>query len=273
MQYCKAHNIVRCVDQKGCSRCTTAGLLGSYVAAAGVGIAAEWPRRDTIRSGVMKVKVSAAILICCATLGAFIVEPSAALFENDQVKVVRALEKPHVKAPFHEHKLNRVMIYLQPGRQRFEYQDGRQPGVFDWTAGEVKWSAAGGLHAPEVVSNDPFNIIEIELKKPGTGEAVSSSLDPIKVDPKHYKLEFENAQVRVLRVQIEPHGTAPMHQHSLNRITVFLTDQDFRVTDSNGRAQMTKHKAGDAVWGTPTTHTEENLSNQPFEVVAVELKN
>lgn len=220
----------------------------------------------------MKAKVSGAVLICCATLGAITVEPSATLFENDQVKVVRALEKPHVKARFHEHKLNRAMIYLQPGQQRFEYQDARPPEVFDWTAGEVKWSEAGGMHAPEVVSNDSFNIIEVELKKPGTGKAVTSSLDPLKIDPKHYKLEFENAQVRVLRVKIEPHGTAPMHQHSLNRVTVFLTDQDFRVRDSNGKVAVTKHKAGDAVWGTPITHTEENLSNEPFEVVAVEIK-
>ena len=220
----------------------------------------------------MKIKAHAALLICCATLTAITVEPSASLFENDQVKVLRALEKPHVKGKFHEHKLNRVLIYLQAGRQRFEYQDGRQAEVLDWKAGEVKWSKADGMHSPEVISNDAFNIIEIELKKPDAGKTITSSLDPIKIDPKHYKVEFENAQVRVLRVNIEAHGTAPMHQHSLNRVTVFLTDQNFRVTNSQGKAEIMKHKAGDAVWGTPTTHTEENLSDHPFEVVTVELK-
>jgi quercetin dioxygenase-like cupin family protein len=211
----------------------------------------------------MKFKVNASVLICCATLIAITVEPSATLFENDQVKVLRALEKPRLKAKFHEHKLNRVMIHLQAGRQ---------PEVFDWKAGEVKWSEADGMHSPEVISNDAFNIIEIELKKPGTGKAVTGRLDPVKTDPKHYKLEFENAQVRVFRVKIEAHGTAPMHQHSLNRITVFLTDQEFRITDSHGKVETMKHKAGDAVWGTPTTHTEENLTDDPFEVVAIEVK-
>jgi quercetin dioxygenase-like cupin family protein len=220
----------------------------------------------------MKFKVNAAVLMCCTTLTATTVEPPATLFENDQVKVIRALEKPNVKGKFHEHKLNRVMIYLQAGRQRFEYQNGRQPEVFDWKAGDVKWSEADGMHSPEVISTDSFNIIEIELKKPGTGRVVTSSLDPIKIDPKHYKLEFENAQVRVLRVKIEAHGTAPMHHHSLNRITVFLTDQDFRVTDSHGKVDTMKHKAGEAVWGVPTTHTEENLRDHPFEVLAIELK-
>ncbi len=63
-----------------------------------------------------------------------------------------------------------------------------------------------------------------------------------------------------------------MHTHSLNRITVFLTDQDFRVTDAQGKVDLVKHKAGDAVWGTPIVHKEENLSDKPFEVVAIELK-
>jgi hypothetical protein len=222
----------------------------------------------------MKIKLNAAVLACCGMLSAAIsTEPSATLFENDQVKVIRALEKPHVKGKFHEHTRNRVMIYLQAGRQRFEYQDGRQPEMFDWKEGQVQWSPAGGMHSPEVVTDNPFNIIEIELKTSGTGKPIVSDLDPVKINPTHYKVEFENPQVRVLRAKIEPHGVTPMHEHSLNRVTVFLTDQDFRVKDSTGKVDIVKHKAGDAVWGTPITHTEENLSDQPFEVIAVELKN
>ena len=75
----------------------------------------------------MKIRLSTWILIGCASTAFALppVEPSADLFENDQVKVVRAMEKPGAKGKFHEHKLNRVMVYLQSGRQRFEYQDGR----------------------------------------------------------------------------------------------------------------------------------------------------
>ena len=163
------------------------------------------------------------------------------------------------------------MIYLQPGRQRFEYQDGRQPEVFDWKAGLVVWSPVSGMHLPEVLDHD-FNIIEVELKTPGTGKAIAGNLDPLKVDPGHYKLEFENPQVRVLRVKIEPHGVAPMHEHSTDRVTIFLTDQDFQTKDSAGKVATVQHKAGDVAWGTPLEHTEQNLSNEPFEVVTVELK-
>lgn len=220
----------------------------------------------------MKTIVGTSFLFCFAILAALPVQPGAPLFENDQVKVVRALEKAHVKGKAHEHKVNRVMVYLQSGRQRFEYQDGRKPEVFDWTAGQVKWSPADGMHSPEVVSNEPFNIVEIELKKPGTGKPITASLDPVKVDPKHYKVEFENDQVRVLRVKIGAHETAPKHEHTLNRVTVYLTDQNFRVTTSDGKTESVQHKQGEAGWGTPITHKEENVSDKPFEAIVTEIK-
>jgi uncharacterized RmlC-like cupin family protein len=220
----------------------------------------------------MKIIFSVSLLACSLIWAALPVEPGGALFENDQVKAVRALEKAHVKGKAHEHKVNRVMIYLQSGSQRFEYQDGRKPEVFDWKAGQVNWSPASGMHAPEVISDAPFNIVEIELKKPGVHTTVSSALDPVKIDPKHYKVEFENDQVRVLRVRIGAHETAPMHEHSLNRATVYLTDQNFRVTTKDGKVESTQHKAGDVAWGTPLTHKEENMSDKPFEAVVVEVK-
>jgi quercetin dioxygenase-like cupin family protein len=221
----------------------------------------------------MQMKLTPILFGCCALLAAIPIQPSAALFENDQVKVTRALEAAHRKGKFHEHTRNRVMIYLRPGRQRFEYQDGRPPSVFDWKEGQVAWSAPEGMHSAEVTSENPFNIVEIELKEAGGGKALAGDLDPVKLDPKHYTVELENPQVRVLRVRIEAHGVTPMHRHALNRVTVFLTDQNFRVTDPQGKVDLVKHNAGDAVWGTPLTHREENLSDQPFEVIAVELKN
>jgi hypothetical protein len=219
----------------------------------------------------MQMTLHPALLLLGAALASIPTGPSAVLFENNEVKVARALERAHVLGKFHQHVMNRVMVYLQPGRQRFQYQDGRQPAVFDWKAGQVVWSPPSGMHAPEVLDHD-FNIIEIELKTPGTDKAISGNLDPLKVDPGHYKLEFENPQVRVLRVRIQPHGVARMHAYSTDRITIFLTDQNFRIKDSTGKDETVEHKAGDVVWETPIEQTEQNLSNQPFEAVTVEVK-
>jgi hypothetical protein len=190
---------------------------------------------------------------------ALAVEPSATLLENADVKVSRALEKAHVKGSFHEHKTNRVMVYLQPGRQRFEYQDGRPPAVFDWKAGQVVWSPSEGMHSPEVVSDDPFNIIEVEIKKPGTGKTAANPKDALKLDSKHYKLEFENDQVRVLRLMLGPHQSTPVIEYSRNSLAIYLTDQE-------------THKYGEVVWETPHTGKLENTSDKPLEMLLIELR-
>lgn len=47
--------------------------------------------------------------------------------------------------------------------------------------------------------------------------------DPVKVDSKHYKVEFENEKVRVLRVSYGANEKSIMHGHP-NAVAVFLAD-------------------------------------------------
>ena len=202
-----------------------------------------------------------------ALFAAIAVEPGAQLFENDQVKVFRALEKAHVKGKFHDHKPNRVMIYLQGGQQRFEYQDGRKPLMADWKAGQVVWSVPEGMHSPEVTGDDSFNIIEIELKKAGSGKAL-----PASDFPKSAKVEFDNQQVRVMRVKLGAHENLKVPSHADNRVVVFLTEQDVRITGADGKANSVHRKAGEAVWETPSVYKQENLGDKPLEMIVAQLK-
>lgn len=211
------------------------------------------------------------LTLLLAATAAFAAETVSTPIDNDQVKVLNVVVQPHEKTRLHQHKVNRVMIYLQAGRQEFDYEGKKS--VLNFKAGEVKWSPAGGMHIAEVTSGAPVNIIEIELKKPGSGaKTPASDLDPVKIDKKHYKVVFDNDQVRVLHVRIGAHESAPLHEHSLNRVVAYLADQNFRVT-TDGKAETVQHKAGEVSWGTPTKHTEENLNDKPFEAVVVELKN
>jgi quercetin dioxygenase-like cupin family protein len=193
--------------------------------------------------------------------------------DNDQVTVIKVTEPPHVKTALHEHKFNRVMIYLQPGRQEIIPQAGAKT-VLDFKAGDVRWSPASGMHTSEVVSDAPVTIVEIEVKKPGDpAKKVTTALDPIQVDSKDYKVEFENSQVRVVRVKFRAHQGSPMHEHQLNRVVVYLTDQNTRLTTPDGKVDTAVHKAGEASWGGATKHKEDNLMDGPFEALMVELKN
>lgn len=95
--------------------------------------------------------------------------------------------------------------------------------------------------------------------------------DPVKVDPKHYKVEFENSQVRVLRVKYGPHEKSVMHRHP-NSVAIFVTDVNGKFTFPNGKTQDINSKAGETQWTPGGLHLPENTSDQPFEVIVVELK-
>ena len=78
--------------------------------------------------------------------------------------------------------------------------------------------------------------------------------DAVKVDSKHYKVEFENAQVRVLRVNYGPHEKSVMHSHPAN-VAVFLTDGQVKFTLADGKTQDATVKAGSVQWDAGGKHS------------------
>lgn len=95
--------------------------------------------------------------------------------------------------------------------------------------------------------------------------------DPVTVDGNHYKVEFENDQVRVLRIKVGPGEKSIMHQHP-NAVAIFLTDVKGKFSFPDGKSEEVSSKAGDARWTPAITHLPENVGDQPFEVILVELK-
>jgi hypothetical protein len=130
------------------------------------------------------------------------------------------------------------------------------------------------MHTSENLSSGPVEIVEIELKsKPGgESQAVAAALDPVKVEPEVYAILFENDQVRVVRAKLAPRGKVKQHEHTLNRVQVFLTDFSVKATAADGAASQITRKAGDVAFSPPAKHEEENLLGTAAEVVLVELK-
>ena len=169
-------------------------------------------------------------MLFCALAPALLAQGPQTMIDNDQVLVITATVQPHTKSQPHEHKLNRVMIYLNAGREEIQPAGGKKV-VLEFKPGEVKWSPASGTHVSEVTSNGPVSIVEIEIKKEGDpAKTAQTALDPLTVDPQDYKLEFENSQVRVVRVRMAPRRKVPLHEHVLNRVVVCLTDQNGSMT-------------------------------------------
>ncbi len=101
--------------------------------------------------------------------------------------------------------------------------------------------------------------------------APAMAQDPVNVDAKHYKVEFENDRVRVLRITYGPHEKSVMHAHPAS-VAVFLTDSSAKFTLPDGKTLSNDFKAGMVQWEVGGKHLPENVSDKPFELILVELK-
>src|SRR5216683_3173692 len=86
---------------------------------------------------------------------------------------------------------------------------------------------------------------------------IVSAQDAAKVDPKHYTVVSENAQVRILKVHYGPHEKSVMHSHPAT-VAVFLTDAKGQFTNPDGKKEVFAPKAGEAQYAASTTHLPEN---------------
>lgn len=95
--------------------------------------------------------------------------------------------------------------------------------------------------------------------------------DPVKVDSKHYKVELDNAQVRVLRIKYGPREKSVMHDHPAS-VVIPLSDAHTKFTMPDGKIEEMNLKAGQPQFIDAGKHLPENLSDKPFEAILVELK-
>ena len=92
--------------------------------------------------------------------------------------------------------------------------------------------------------------------------------DPTKVEPKHYKLNFENEYVQVVAVHYGPHEKSEMHDHP-GGVVVVITGGHLRFTDPNGKVTEVYAKSGETRWFPPFKHKVENVGDEPYNAVYV----
>jgi quercetin dioxygenase-like cupin family protein len=95
--------------------------------------------------------------------------------------------------------------------------------------------------------------------------------DATKVDPNHYKVEFENSRVRVVRAKYGPHEKSIMHSHP-DLVAIFLTDGRVKFTYPGGKTEERDMKAGTTLFTPAVKHLPENLTDGNMEIILVELK-
>ena len=73
------------------------------------------------------------------------------------------------------------------------------------------------------------------------GASAARAQDPVKVDPKHYSVAFENDAVRVLRIHYPPGEKSVMHSHP-DAVIVFMEDQKAKMTHPDGKSEEVSGK-------------------------------
>jgi quercetin dioxygenase-like cupin family protein len=190
--------------------------------------------------------------------------------ENDYVRVLHWTSSPHEKSPMHEHPAS-VTVSLSDRKTRFTSPDGKTRDV-ESKVGQVAWSDPE-KHSSEELGGKAGEVIQVELKKKPDAAmtTILASEDPVKLAPKHYKVEFQNDRVRVLRIKYGPKEKSVMHAHRAN-VVVFLTDGKVNLTSADGQTSEVSFKAGEARWANKEKHLPENPADKASEGILIELK-
>jgi hypothetical protein len=98
--------------------------------------------------------------------------------------------------------------------------------------------------------------------------------DPVAVQPRAYKVVFENDRMRVLEFNSKP-GMGMcgqgVHSHPAH-LSIALTPAKVRVRLPDGNSIVIDNKVGDVFWSEAETHETENISGRNARALMVELK-
>lgn len=187
--------------------------------------------------------------------------------DNAWVRVLRVKHPPHARIAMHQHPAT-VAVFLTEIHEKITGADGTVRNL-DRKAGEVGFNEAN-KHAEENLANQPLEAVIIELK-PGAPKSPPITLDPVKLDPEHHPVVFENDRVRVLRTILPPHVKAPMHEHP-HYVVVYLTELHTSMKLGDGRVVDNPRQPGEIAWRDALKHQTEQMGDKTAMEIQVELK-
>jgi hypothetical protein len=85
--------------------------------------------------------------------------------ERDGVRVHRALLEPGEASPWHVDSFHRVTVVLQGEQLRIEYQDGGEPKLVPYVAGQVHWDEPSAPRVHRAVNSGqlPYEEVVVAL--------------------------------------------------------------------------------------------------------------
>lgn len=187
-------------------------------------------------------------------------------FENERVRIIRIAYGAGEESVMHHHP-DSVAVFLTDYRVQMTLPDGSTEEL-SGEAGEAIFVPAGE-HMPQNLSDEPLELVQVELMASEAGESTGGP-DPTEVDADHYTAEFENDQVRIVRIAYDAGEASVMHHHP-DSVAVFLTDHLVEMTMPDGSTQEIAAAAGDTLFIPAGDHLPKNVADEAWELVLVEI--
>jgi quercetin dioxygenase-like cupin family protein len=190
-------------------------------------------------------------------------------FENEYVRIVRAVIPPHEKTALHDHPAL-VSVLLTDADLKITAQDGKVSEIHA-KKGSASWRGPTvPAHVAENIGDKPYVQILVEPKGPPNPNWKPPPRDVTKVRGAEM-VEFENEYVRILRATFHKGDRSPMHDHPAN-VQIALDDSRTRNTTPDGKTTEVRNKAGAAKFRPAFSHAVETLDDGHTSII-VDLKN
>jgi len=102
-------------------------------------------------------------------------------------------------------------------------------------------------------------------------ELVSQERDAFSADSKHFHRDFENKQIRVLRLTLEADESVPMHRTS-DTLLVCIKSCHLRLQQPDGHIHDVHMNEGETRWLPSDIRSEKNIAGRPLEIIFIEIK-
>ena len=193
------------------------------------------------------------------------------LFENDHVRVFRALASPGDRSPSHSHP---PFVFVGLGTARLRMATPTATNViFDIHPEQVLWME-NAEHSWDMIAGQ-LHVVAVEVKAarrpaPPPGMTLPAT-DAATVDASAHKVVFENNYVRVLEVLAGGGARSPMHSHSRGGVLISLGRSRVKATFADGTSGLLDTHPGEVMWLDPASHSWEIASGQS-RLIVVEIK-
>jgi beta-alanine degradation protein BauB len=98
--------------------------------------------------------------------------------------------------------------------------------------------------------------------------------DPVKLDPRSYRVLFENDKLRVIEYRSKPGlGVCGQGRHyHPEHLTIALSGGKVRLRDEGGKRKIVEAAPGYMFWSDAEVHEVENISGRDMHAYLVEYK-